>query len=181
MPRLIDTRTRTGTMVFAINRILVTQGVFGLTLRSIARESRISTGSLLHHFDRRERILAVAAHQTGAALLDEISSGLISRGVAGFLPADDDTVLLTRAWLAWVELWRSEEFLEPTVSEVRRRELRMLAEAHGFRLSRPDLDLLTALVDGLRSAICAPSDPMRPEHARTLLRAASAAAIQRSA
>src|SRR4051794_40738765 len=65
MPRLIDPYTRTGAMVLAINSILVTQGVFGLTLRTIARESGISTGSLLHHFGHRERVLGVAAYETG--------------------------------------------------------------------------------------------------------------------
>ncbi len=181
MPRLIETQTRTGTMVFAINRILVTHGVFGLTLRSIARESRISTGSLLHHFESRERILHVAAHRTGLALLEEITSAVTWRGVEGFLPADDDAVLLTRAWLAWLELWRSEPWLELTISELRAREVRALAELHEYRLSRPDLDLVRALVDGLRGAICEPSRPMAPERARALLRDASAAALARSA
>ena len=168
-------------MVHAINRILVTQGIFGLTLRSIARESRISTGSLLHHFECRTRILRVAAHQTGLAFLGGIESEVIWRGVEGFLPVDDDDLLLTRAWLAWVELWRSEEWLEPTITALRGRERGMLAEAHEFRLSRPDLDLMTAIVEGLRSALCAPSRPMSTERARTLLREASASALERSA
>jgi AcrR family transcriptional regulator len=143
-------------MVFAINRTLVTQGVFGLTVRSIARESRISTGSLLHHVDSHERILTVAAHQTGIALLSEIASQAAWHGVEGFLPADDDTLLLTR-------------------------ELQMLAEGHEFRLSRPDLDLVAAIVEGLRGGICAPSRTMRPDRARQLLRAASQAALERCA
>jgi AcrR family transcriptional regulator len=168
-------------MVHAVNRILVTQGIFGLTLRSIARESRISTGSLLHHFECRERVLHVAAHRTGLAMLGGITPEVRERGVEGFLPVDDDSLLLTRAWLAWVELWRSEVWLEPTLTELRRRELGMLPEAHEFRLSRPDLDLMTAVVEGLRSAICAPSRPMAPEQARTLLRDASATVLERSA
>lgn len=181
MPRLIETQSRTGTMVVAINHILATRGVPGLTLRSIARESRISTGSLLHHFECRERILTVAAHRTGLALLGVISAEVSERGVAGFLPADDDGILLTRAWLAWVELWRTQTWLEPTVTELRTRELGMLAEAHDHRLSRPDLDLLSALVEGLRSGICAPRLPMPPHRAHALLRSASAAALERSA
>lgn len=110
MPRLLETQTRTGTMVHAINRIL-----------------------------------RVAAHQTGLAFLGGIESEVIWRGVEGFLPVDDDDLLLTRAWLAWVELWRSEEWLEPTITALRGRERGMLAEAHEFRLSRPDLDLMRAL------------------------------------
>ncbi len=102
-------------------------------------------------------------------------------GVEGFLPTDDDALLLTRAWLAWVELWRSEEWLEYTVSMLRAKELALLAETHEYRLSRPDLDLVAALLEGLRSAICAPSRPMTPDRARAILRDASATALGRSA
>jgi hypothetical protein len=156
VPRLIDTRTRTGTLVDAI-------------------------GSLLHHFESRERILCVAAHQTGASLLAEIESGQIWHGVPAFLPGDDDTHLLTRAWLGWCELWRTESSLAEIVGEIRRQELAMLAEAHEHRLSRPDLDVLAAVLDGLRQAVCAPVRPMERLRARELLAGVSAAALDRSA
>jgi AcrR family transcriptional regulator len=181
MPRLIDTGTRTGTMVEATMRILATRGAPGLTLRGIARESRISTGSLLHHFESRERILGVAAHRTGRAHLDEIESGILWHGVQGFLPGDEETRLLTLAWLGWCELWRTEETLVEIVAEVRRQEMTMLAEQHEHRLSRPDLDVLVAVIDGLRLAVCAPIGAMSFTRARDLLAATSAAASERSA
>jgi AcrR family transcriptional regulator len=181
VPRLIDSYTRTGAMVLAINHILVTQGFFGLTLRTIARESGISTGSLLHHFGHRERVLGVAAYQTGRSLLSEIGSGVVRHGVEAFLPMDDEGVLLTRAWLSWCELWRSEDWLTETVGDLRAQERGMLAEAHDFQVVRADLDLLVALVDGLRVAVCAPVRPMPPAGARALLAAASATALERSA
>jgi AcrR family transcriptional regulator len=181
VPRLIDPYTRTGAMVLAINTILVEQGVFGLTLRTIGRESGISPGSLLHHFGRRERVLGVAAYQTGRTLLEDIDGQRVWQGVGAFLPGDDEGVLLTRAWLAWRELWRSEEWLTQTVGDLRARERRMLAGAHDFGVTRPDLDLLVATVDGLRVAVCAPVRPMPPAHARDLLAAASAAALDRAA
>ncbi len=137
-------------MVTTINTVIVEQGVFGLTLGSIGRESGISPGSLLH-------------------------------GVGPFLPGDDDGVLLTRAWLAWCELWRSEEWLLHDVGELRARERRLLAEVHELRVTTPDLDLLVATVDGLRVAVCAPVRPMPPAEARGLLGAASAAALGRAA
>jgi AcrR family transcriptional regulator len=177
MPRMIDTSSRTGALVLAINSVLVTHGVFGLTLRTIARESGISTGSMLHHFDRRERMLSVAAHRTGLAVLADIDGRILLEGVEAFVPGDDDGLLLTRAWLAWCELWRSEEWLTQIVGDVRVRELRMLAEVHDFRLVRAELDLLTAAIDGLRVAVCAPVRPMPPAQARDLLRSASSAAL----
>jgi AcrR family transcriptional regulator len=180
VPRLIDPYTRTGAMVLAIDTILVTEGVFGLTLRTIARESGISTGSLLHHFGNRERVLSVAAHQTGLSLLDDIRSGSIWKGVEAFLPGDDEGVLLTRAWLSWCELWRSEDWLTETVGQLRTREQRLLAEVLELRVARPDLDLLTAVIEGLRVAVCAPTRPMPRAQARALLASASAAALHRA-
>jgi AcrR family transcriptional regulator len=180
VPRLIDPYTRTGAMVLAINSILVTEGVFGLTLRTIAREGGISTGSLLHHFGHRERVLGVAAYETGCALLGEIGWGAVGHGVETFLPGNDEGILLTRAWLSWCELWRSEDWLTQTVGDLRARERRMLAEAHDFQVGRGDLDLLVAVVDGLRVAVCAPVRPMPPADARTLLAGASRAALERA-
>jgi AcrR family transcriptional regulator len=180
MPRLIDSSSRADAMVEGVNRVLVTRGVFGLTLRSIADESRISTGSLLHHFGSRERVLIVAAGRTGRRFLEAIEAETWTVGVEAFLPGDDEMVLLTRAWLGWCELWRSEPVLDQVVGRVRANELHALASAHDLRLSRPDLDTLTALVEGLRSAVCAPLNPMPPRRARQLLRTASSAALARA-
>jgi AcrR family transcriptional regulator len=130
MPRLIDSSSRADAMVEGVNRVLVTRGVFGLTLRSIADESRISTGSLLHHFGSRERVLIVAAGRTGRRFLEAIEAETWTVGVEAFLPGDDEMVLLTRAWL--------------------------------------------------RSAVCAPLNPMPPRRARQLLRTASSAALARA-
>jgi AcrR family transcriptional regulator len=177
---LIDPYTRTGAMVLAVDNILVSEGVFGLTLRTIARESGISTGSLLHHFGHRERVLGVAAYQTGLSLLEDIRSRSLRHGVEAFLPGDDEGVLLTRAWLSWCELWRSEDWLTQTVDHLRTREQRLLAQVHELRVARPDLNLLTAVIDGLRVAVCAPTRPMPPAQARAMLASASAAALKRA-
>jgi AcrR family transcriptional regulator len=180
MPRLIHSSSRADAMVEGVNRVLVTRGVFGLTLRAIAEESRISSGSLLHHFGSRERVLIVAAGRTGRWLIKAIEDEAWEAGVAAFVPGDDDMVLLTRAWLGWCELWRSEPVLDQVVDGVRANELHALAAVHDLRLSRPDLDTLTALVEGLRSAVCAPRNPMPPSRARELLRIASSAALARA-
>ena len=133
-------------MVQGVNRVLVDRGVFGLTLRAIAAESGISSGSLLHHYGSREHLLRVAAHRTGRRLVRSAESDSIWTGVDAFLPGDDDAVLITRAWLGWCELWRSESWLEPTVRQLRGEELVALASLHEHRLSRPDLDARAALV-----------------------------------
>ena len=66
-------------MVTGVNRVLVSPGIPGLTMRSIARQSGISTGSLLHHFRSRERMLGIAAHRTDRELLRAASTAALER------------------------------------------------------------------------------------------------------
>ncbi len=76
MPRLIDTDLRTRDMVTGVDRVLAAHGIPGLTMRLIARESGLSTGSLMHHFEIRERILWIACQRTGRAMIDDRGVGL---------------------------------------------------------------------------------------------------------
>jgi AcrR family transcriptional regulator len=181
VPRLIDTDLRTADMVTGVNRVLVALGIPGLTLRRIARESGISTGSLLQHFESRERILRIAAHRTGRALVAAEESDSLWVGVDAFLPGDDEMRRWTRAWLAWCELWRSEPWLRDTIDELRRREREALAQVHEHRLPSQDVDMLVALLDGLRGMVCEPVRPMPLDRARDLFRAEAAAMVARCA
>jgi AcrR family transcriptional regulator len=166
MPRFIDTDLRTTEMVIGVNRVLVAHGIPGLTMRMIARESGISTGSLFHHFESRERILRIAAHRTGRTLIHGARSDALWIGIDAHLPGDAETLRLTRSWLAWCELWRSESWLEEAVTDLRADERSALAELHGPGISPTDLDALVALLDGLRAAVCSPVSAMPVEQAR---------------
>jgi hypothetical protein len=115
----------------------------GLTLRKIARESGISTGSLWV-------------------------------GTDAFLPGDDETLRWTRAWLAWCELGRSEPWLADTIAALHGREREALAQVPELKPGEPDLDVLVAVLDGLRFVVCAPIDQMPLDRARDVLRAAAA-------
>ena len=168
---MIHGPSRADALVSAINQILVTDGIPGLSMRRIAEVSRVSTGSMVHHFGGRARLIALAAAFTARHLHDDIRWRAGSEGVCAFLPRDDDGVLLHRAWLAWVELGRSEPEVEPVVTLTRRQEVSLLAETIDHRHARDGLDLLTAVVTGLRVEICAPIRPMPPSRAASLLRA----------
>lgn len=177
MPRLIEPEGRTETLVDAINYVLARDGAAGLSLRAIARESRVSTSSMLHHFDSRDRLLNALAWVTGKARLRAIQRRAPCEGIAAFLPApgDDEDLVTARAWLGWCELWRSEDILERTIAEQRDRELLLLADVLDVRVTDCDLTPLVALIDGLTLAVCAPQRPLAPARARALLEAYVAA------
>jgi AcrR family transcriptional regulator len=169
MPQLMDTRSRAGTLAAAVNEILVTDGIPGLSLRRIAAVSRVSPGSMIHHLGGKDRLLQLSAALTARGLSDDTGRRSWDEGVLAFLPNGDEDVLNTRAWLAWVELGRSDPHVEPAVTRARDDERARLAESVDHRLARDELDLTYAVLEGLRARVCAPTRPMPPSRARDLL------------
>ncbi len=169
MPALIDTDTRAGVLTRAVNDVLIDHGPAGLTLRRVAGASGVSTSSILHHLGSREHLLRVAAGRAAEARLVDLRLTCAREGPLAFVPQSDDELLDVRAWLAWLELWRTETYLERTIAEARGVEFALLASSLDYRLARPELDAAMALVDGLRIAVCGPRDPMRLTDARRIL------------
>jgi AcrR family transcriptional regulator len=174
VPRLIETESRTDAVVVAINHLLARDGVTGLSIRAIAHQSRVSASSLLHHYGSREHLLRIAAVRTGRARVSEVDRNAWQHGPLAFLPLHADDVLDARAWLAWLELWRSEDSLTDAIGDARLDERSLLAEMVDYRLDRDRLDAVIALIDGLLTAVCAPQRPMSLDRARAILKAAVA-------
>lgn len=168
MPMLIDTITRTGTLVTAINHLLADGGPRSLSVRAIGRESRVSPSSIIHHYGTVEQLLRVAAHWTGRARREAIAERA-REGALAFLPLTDDDVVDARVWLAWCELWRSDPAVELVIREARDDERTLLARLTDFVHPADQLDTLGALIEGLTVAVCAPHDPVSPHRARRLL------------
>lgn len=171
MPRLIVPESRIETVVDAITFLLARDGPAGLTVRAVARECRLSPASILHHYTNRERLLHLAAQHTGAARLKAIERQSYQHGVAAFLPApaDDEDLITARAWLAWLELWRTEDVLSTVVEGIRDRESLLLARVVGLPPGGHGLTALQALLDGLTIAVCEPIRPLPPARARQIL------------
>lgn len=182
MPRLIEPEGRTNTIVDAMNFLLSRDGPSSLTLRSISRESRVSTSSLLHHFGSRDNLLRAAANWTSRARIRQIERRTVNEGIGAFLPGDDDEedMITARAWLNWCALWRSTASLTDTIAAARDREVVLLAQTLGLHPLRDDLTELVVVLDGLTAAICAPVHPMLPARARAILGAHAQARTSRA-
>ena len=170
MPLLIDTESRTGTLVAAVNHLLAEGGPRAVSLRAVARVSRVSASSIVHHLGSVEHLMRISAHWTGRARREQLTDRWHDEGLPAHLPRLPDDVVDARVWLAWCELWRSEPGLEQTLREARDEERALLARQLDYALSRDELDGLVALIDGLTVAVCRPRDPMGTDHARDLLR-----------
>lgn len=169
MPTLLDTESRTDCLVVSINHILAVDGPTGLTLRRIAKVSGVGTSSMLHHFESREHLIRVAAGRTGRARVDEIRARMPLQGVAGTLPEGAHDLMDARAWLAWLQLWRSEETLFTTILRWKSEERGVVARAIGHPFLSPEVDGVVAMIDGLLGSVCQPAEPLEIEAARQVL------------
>lgn len=156
-------------LLVALNRVLVLDGVAGLTVRRVAEQNNMASSTLLHHYGSRAHFIRVGAREMCRARLNWLANRIFIYGPVGFLPDDDGSLIGVRAWLGWQELWRSEETLEQIFRDHRDDELAVLAECLGNRLDRDDMRHLLALIDGLYAAVSAPVDPLRPRTALAIL------------
>ncbi len=170
MPYLIDTESRTGALVDAINDVLWREGPTALSLRRIARASGVSPSSMLHHYGSREHLIRVAAGRTGRARVAGVRSRLYFEGVTASLPEHERELPDARAWLAWQELWRSEETLVSTISDARDDERALVSRTLQLPFESAALDAVVALVDGLLVAVCRPTRPLGLGRARAVLK-----------
>ena len=169
MPRLLEVNSRTDALLLAACQIIGRVGVRGLTLRAVAAESRVSPAAIVHHFGGRARMDRVLGRTFGHRWMDELQVRARERGLGAFVPADHDEVEEARVWQAWLELARADVDFASNLAGVRASQRSLLSALSHRELDVTDLDLLVAVVEGLRSAACAPADPLPPERALTAL------------
>lgn len=170
MPYLIDTESRAASLAVAINRILAESGPAALSLRHIAQVSRVSTSSILHHFDTKARLIRVSLQLTAEGRLRALVAAGFRYGPVGFIPRDGEAIVNYRVWLAWREIARSDDLLGEVVHRRRTTERSWLARLCDEQLGPEQLDEAFATADGLATAQCDPVRPMRRELATDLFR-----------
>lgn len=167
MPRLTDVDGRAYGLVGVAELILEERGPRGLSLRALAGRMRMSLGSLCDHYGSRRRVIHLLCQLASQAWVRELSRQVADRGVAGFLPADDEDVVAARIWASWVEISRSEPEIRGTVGDMRLEERSVLSLATG-EVDDDVLDTWLALADGLRHRVIAPADPLPLDRAHRL-------------
>jgi AcrR family transcriptional regulator len=171
MPRLIDGESRTDEIVRGICRIILREGLEGITLRKIGREVGVSAGTLHHHYESRDRLLVVCAHRFLRAFVSGTERRVPIEDLPAFLPPSLPEAADTRIWLAIEELGRTHPVIGHDVNEARERERWALATSATPALRPRDAKTAYAVLDGLRNAVCATHDPMPLELAQELFEA----------
>jgi len=97
------------------------------------------------------------------------------------VPEHLESIVDTRSWLGWVELWRSDDPLVEAVGGRRREERMLLAHVLDYALAGDELEAVSALIEGLLSAVCAPMRTLPLPQARPVLSAQVGHALARAA
>lgn len=189
MPARIDPDRRRQEVIEAAFRLVVAEGIDGLSLRKVADESKLNIGSVRHYFDGHNGLLAAAAQEAGDRMGRRLATHPVERlrGLSEteainalqalleeVLPVDDQRHDET---LVVVELIMASR-TRPVFRTMSKRMGADLAEVicEALRaLGVRDLEMataqLTATIGGLTLDAVTPHGSLTPERIREVLRA----------
>ena len=175
MPKLIDHDRRREEIAEATWRVIHAQGISGVSIRTVAAEAGISTGSLRHVF--KADLLVHATELVGRRAQGRIEGhlhepdprALVLAVIKELLPLDAERRAEMEVNVALVAEApgdeRVKEVLDVAHATVRDACRHMVAHLHRAGLTAPDLDvegattLLHGLVDGLAIHMLVNPDP----------------------
>ncbi|MEO8115483.1 MAG: TetR/AcrR family transcriptional regulator [Phenylobacterium sp.] len=167
MGRSVDHNERREIFAAAALRVIVREGIAGLTVREVAREAGFTTGALTHYFHSKDQLLIEASEHSATLVRAQMeraekSSPAISairKVVALALPLTPE---IRGYWRIWVGYWERSSYDDEVarVMRLRYEEWRarlgaLLARAQAEGDVAPDVDIrqaaesLVALVDGI--------------------------------
>jgi len=167
MGRSVDHDERREIFAAAALRVIMREGIAGLTVREVAREAGFTTGALTHYFHSKDQLLIQASEQSGRLVrekmvrLEKIKPALeaLRRVSALALPLTPE---LRGYWRIWVGFWERSSY-DPQVAETMRdryeewrsRLARLIKLAQDEGDVAPDVNVqqaaqsLVALIDGI--------------------------------
>lgn len=171
MTRVTDHESQRGAVMRAVAGLICEGGLAAASLRAVARRSRVSASQLVEGWGGRDRMLALAAGLFGQGWQEDLYRRAQLDGLGAFVPRTDDEVDDARVWLAFCDLARNQEQMGWAIERLRLEERHMLDILTRRSLDDVTLDLLVALVDGLRHARCTPGQAFTHEAAAAVLAA----------
>lgn len=190
MPKLIDHDSRREEIAEATWRVIHAQGISGVSIRTVAAEAGISTGSVRHVFPSKTDLLVHATELVGRRArariqrhLDEPDPRrLVLSVVEELLPLDDQRRAEMEVTVALVAEApgndRVRQVRDASYEAVREVCRRLVARLHRDGLTAPALDVeaaataLHAVVDGLALHLLVNPDPGFRQQALGVIEAA---------
>ena len=167
MGRAVDHSQRREIFAEAALRVIMRDGIVGLTVRAVAKEAGFTTGALTHYFHSKDQLLIEASEHSATLVRDRMERAektrptldAIRKVVALALPLTPET---RGYWRIWVGYWERSSYDDDVArvmrlryDEWRSRLERLLARARSEGDIAPEVDpreaaeALIALVDGI--------------------------------
>jgi AcrR family transcriptional regulator len=168
MPRTPDSFDSGDLLTDAVMALLAESGATGVTLRRLASRRGISVGALTNRWGSRSRMLHVSLNYFRHRWNQVMGMRSWAEGLTGLLPADIAEVEDCLIWFAFCDLARTDPTLAECVAAQREEERQLVQNLLRGRSDEATVDILVALVDGLRLALCSPA-PIPVRRAREVL------------
>ncbi|UTP38209.1 TetR family transcriptional regulator [Phenylobacterium sp. LH3H17] len=167
MGRAVDHNQRREIFAAAALRVIMRDGIVGLTVRAVAKEAGFTTGALTHYFHSKDQLLIEASEHSATLVRDRMERAekthptldAIRKVVALALPLTPET---RGYWRIWVGYWERSSYDDDVArvmrlryDEWRSRLERLLSRAQLEGDLAPEVDprqaaeALIALVDGI--------------------------------
>ena len=150
MPKVVDHETRRAELAAAVWRVIMRQGIAGVSIRDVAAEAGWSSGALRHYFTTKEELLSFALRLVVDRVVERLLPGprgkspreAVRHILCEILPLDADRRAEAAVWFAFA----SRSLHDPRVAG----DVEMLfVEMRGLcRRITHDLDRYGALAPG---------------------------------
>ncbi|WP_029088787.1 TetR/AcrR family transcriptional regulator [Brevibacterium album] len=189
MPARIDPAQRRGQIVEAAFRLVIAEGITGMSLRKVAEESGLNIGSVRHCFDSHHALLTAAAEEAGnrmgrrlaghpverlRGLRGEVALDALQALVETVLPLDEARREEAAVVVELIAASRTMPVFRPIAARMGADLTAVLREAL-TALEVPEAELaaaqVSAVVGGLTFDALTPHGALSVEQLRTILRA----------
>lgn len=189
MPTRIDLEQRRKDVIEAGFRLLVAEGISGLSLRKVAAESGLNIGSVRHYFHDHRHLLVAAATEVGdrmgkrltrypadslTGLTDEPAVDALQALVEELLPLDDERRVESIVLTEFIVAARVNPIFRPVTEQMAADMRQVITDALGV-LDVPDpaeeAERLVAVLGGLILDAVTPHGSLTADRLRKTLRA----------
>lgn len=180
MPKVVDPVERKQELAQAVWRVIRRDGLAEASVRNVAKEARLSMGSLRHYFGTQAELMAFALRM----VIDRIEARIAALEpepdprrraeliLTELLPVDADRAAENEVWLAFT----AQAMVDPELRALRdagydtlRAGCRGLSEGLSVADAELEADRLHALVDGLAVHAAMRPDLNSPERMRAII------------
>ncbi|SEL91895.1 TetR/AcrR family transcriptional regulator [Streptacidiphilus jiangxiensis] len=173
MPKVVDPEQRRASVAEAVWRVVLRNGLDGVSVRTVATEAGLSAGSLRHYFATQAEVLTFAMQLVIDRVRARVHVATTVRDVIGeLLPLDAERRAEAEVWLAF----STRAQVDPTLRALRDTSYDLLealcgrlVEAVAPGAQDVEVERLYALIDGLVLHAVMRPDRATPELLRTVV------------